>query len=67
MGKTSARTLQYPAMKALDAKSSTDLLEPEAERGGPTDGEAMSAVVCELADRTQLNVWAPTLSRTLVQ
>jgi hypothetical protein len=67
MGKKSVRTVQYPAMKALDAKSITDLLEPEAERGGPTDGEGMSAVVCELADRTQLNVWAPTLSRTLVQ
>jgi hypothetical protein len=67
MGKKSARTVQYPAMKALDAKSITDLLEPEIERGGPTDGEAMSAVVCELTDRTQLNVWRPTLSRALVR
>jgi len=67
MGKPSARTVQYPAMKVLDGKSIADLLEPEAERGGPTDGQAMSAVVCELADRTQLNIWAPTLSRALVQ
>ena len=67
MGKTPARTIQYPAMKALDGKSIADLLEPEAERGGPTDGQAMSAAVCELADRTQLNVWTPALSRALVQ
>ena len=67
MGKPSARTVQYPAMKAIDDKSIADLLEPETERGGPTDGQAMSAVVCELADRTQSNVWAPTLSRALVQ
>jgi hypothetical protein len=32
-------------MKALDVNSVADLLEPEAERGGPTDGQAMSAVV----------------------
>ena len=67
MGKPSARTVQHPAMKALDDKSIADLLEPETERGGPTDGQAMSAVVSELADRTQSNVWVPTLSRALVQ
>jgi hypothetical protein len=67
MGKTPARPVQYPAMKAIDLKSIADLLEPEAERGGPTDGQAMSAVVCELADRTQLNIWTPTLSHALVQ
>lgn len=67
IGKPSARTAQYSAMKALDDKGIADLLEPEAERGGPTDGQAMSAVVCELADRTQFNVWGPVLSRVLVQ
>ena len=54
-------------MKALDVKTIADLLEPEAERGGPTDGQAISAVVCELADRTQFDNWAPNLSRALVQ
>lgn len=67
MGKPSSRTAQYPAMKALDVKTIADLLEPEAERGGPTDGQAISAVVCELADRTQFDNWAPNLSRALVQ
>jgi hypothetical protein len=67
MGRKSARTGQYPAMRALDGKSIADLLEPEAEHRGPTDGQAMSAVVSELADRTQLNVWAPILSHVLVQ
>jgi hypothetical protein len=36
MAKTPARTIQYPAMKALDVNNVADLLEPEAERGGPT-------------------------------
>jgi hypothetical protein len=42
-----------PAMKEVDRQSIVSLLEPEAARGGPTDNRAMSAVVCELADRTQ--------------
>jgi hypothetical protein len=67
MGKTPARQEQYPAMKRLDAAVVRDLLEPEAERGGPTDNQAMSAVASELADRSQFNNWSPTLTRTLIQ
>jgi hypothetical protein len=67
MGKTPARTTQFPAMKTLTDRSITELLEPEPKRRGPTDGRAISAVVCELADRTQLNVWTPTLDRALVR
>ena len=66
-GETVVTDGAYPAMKPLDVKTIADLLEPEAERGGPTDGQAISAVVCELADRTQVNVWDPTLGRTLVR
>jgi hypothetical protein len=66
MAKTPARRDQYPAMKKLDPGSISDLLEPEAGRGGPTDNQAMSAVASELADRTQFDVWSPTLSGTLV-
>lgn len=40
-------------MKEVDRQSIVSLLEPDAARGGPTDNRAMSAVVCELADRTQ--------------
>ena len=46
-------------MKEVDRQSTVSLLEPEAARGGPTDNQAMSAVGCELADRTQFNNWAP--------
>jgi hypothetical protein len=66
-GKTPARQDQYPAMKRLDPAVMRDLVEPEAERGGPTDNQAMSAVASELADRSQFNNWSPTLTRTLIQ
>ena len=67
MGKAPARSAQYPAMKVLDGRSIAALLEPEAERGGPTDNQAMTAVVSELADRTHFDNWAPTLTSVLVR
>lgn len=67
MAKTPARRDQYPAMKKLDRASILAFLEPEAERGGHSDAQAMSAVASELADRTQFDTWSATLSRVLVQ
>jgi hypothetical protein len=67
MGKAPARVTQYPAMKALDGRTIVALLEPESERGGPTDNQAMSAVASELADRTHFDNWAPTVSSVLAR
>ena len=65
MAKKPSRAIQHPAGKKLDRKTIRELLEPEDSEGGPTDKEGMTAVVCELADRTYRNDWSPVLTRVL--
>ena len=65
MGKKSSHPIQYPAGRRIDAKIVRNLLEPEAQNGGPTDKQGMTAVACELADRTYHNKWAPVLAHVL--
>jgi hypothetical protein len=65
MGKKPSVAIQYPAGKKLDRKVIRELLEPEDSEGGPTDKQGMTAVVCELADRTYRNDWSPALSHVL--
>ena len=59
--------VQSPAGRRLDRQVIRDLVEPEAKDGGPTDKQGMTAVACELADRTYRKNWTPVLTRTLVQ
>jgi hypothetical protein len=67
MGKEPSREIQYPAGRKIDLKVIRELVEPEADEGGPTDAQGMSAVVGELADRTHANNWAPVLTQVLIQ
>jgi hypothetical protein len=67
MGKKPSREVQHPAGKRLERQLIRALLEPEAENGGPTDIQGMTAAACELADRTYSKDWAPVLTRVLVQ
>jgi hypothetical protein len=65
MGKKPALAVQSPAGRRLDRKAMRDLVEPEAEDGGPTDTQGVSAVACELADRTYHKTWTPVLNSIL--
>jgi hypothetical protein len=67
MGKRPSRGIQYPAGRKISQEVIRDLVEPVAKDGGPTYKEGMTAVACELADRTYRNNWAPVLTRVLVQ
>jgi hypothetical protein len=67
MGKKPSREIQNPAGRRIDSGGVWDLIEPEPADGGPTDAQGMRAVVCELADRTYNNNWAPVLTHILVQ
>jgi hypothetical protein len=67
MGKKPSREVQVPAGRRLDREVIGDLVEPEDDNGGPSDKQGMTAVACELADRTYLKNWAPVLNRVLVQ
>jgi hypothetical protein len=67
MGRRPSRVVQCPAGQRLDRQVIRDLLEPEAKDGGPTDKQGMTAVACELADRTYRKKWTPVLTQTLVR
>ncbi|HZO51485.1 MAG TPA: hypothetical protein VFB63_02150 [Bryobacteraceae bacterium] len=67
MGKKPSREVQYSAGRKLDRGVVRDLVEAEAEEGGPTDKEGMIAVACELADRTNYDNWSPVLTQILLQ
>jgi hypothetical protein len=66
MGSKLSRPVQFPAGTRLDRRTIRDYLESENTEGGPTDKQGMSAAVCELADRTYRNNWAPVLEKGLV-
>lgn len=66
MGKKPTQSIQFPAGKRLQRETIRNFLEPKDSSGGPTDKQAMTAAVCELADRTYRNEWAPVLERVLV-
>jgi hypothetical protein len=66
MGRPPSTVIQFPALQKISRGNIRELLEPEASEGGPTDKQGMSAAVCELADRTQFNVWSPVLERVLI-
>jgi pimeloyl-ACP methyl ester carboxylesterase len=65
MGKRPSREVQNPAGRKLDRASIADLVEPEADAGGPTDAQGMTAAASELADRTYSKTWAPVLTKVL--
>jgi hypothetical protein len=67
MGKEASREIQYPARLKISREVIGDLVEPVAKEGGPTVKEGMTAVACELADRTYENNWAAVLTGVLVQ
>jgi hypothetical protein len=67
MGRRPSRGVQNPAGRKLDRASIANMVEAEADAGGPTDREGMTAAACELADRTQTQTWTPTLAKPLVQ
>jgi hypothetical protein len=67
MGRKPSREVQYPAGRKINRGVIRDLVEPADKNGGPTDREGMTAVVCELADRTYFKNWARVLTRVLVQ
>jgi hypothetical protein len=67
MGRPPSGAVQNPAGRKLDRRGIANLVEPEADAGGPTDVEGMTAAACELADRTQTKTWTPTLTKPLVQ
>ena len=52
----SALFILFPVARPL---FSAEFLEPEESDGGPTDKQGMSAAACELAGRTQSNIWSP--------
>ena len=61
------RSVQNPAGRKLDRASIANMVEAEADAGGPTDREGMTAAACELADRTQTHTWTPALTGPIVQ
>ena len=65
MAKKPSRAIQNPAGQKINRKTIRELLEPEADDGGPTDRQAMTAAACELADRTYHNNWAAVLNQVL--
>jgi hypothetical protein len=67
MGRKPSRVVQSPAGRRLNRRAMRDLAEPEDKDGGPTDKQGMTAVACELADRTYRKNWTPVLNRILVQ
>lgn len=67
MGKKPSHKVQSPAGRRLDRRVIGDLVEPEDKDGGPTDKQGMTAVACELADRTYRKKWTPVLNRILTQ
>lgn len=67
MGKRPSREVQNQAGRKLDRASIANLVEPEADAGGPTDAQGMAAAACELADRTYTKTWVPVLDKVLVR
>jgi hypothetical protein len=67
MGRKPSHDVQFPAGRRLDRGLIRNSLEPEADDGGPTDNQGMTAAACELADRTYFKNWAPVLNRVLLQ
>jgi len=67
MGRKMAREVQYPAGRRLDRQDILTLVEPEETAGGPSDAQGMAAAACELADRTNRNVWESVLPKVLIQ
>jgi hypothetical protein len=67
MAKRPSREIQNAAGGKVNREIMRNLVEPEAKNGGPTDTQGMTAVACELADRTYRNDWAPTLTGLLVE
>jgi len=67
MGTRPSRGVQNPAKHKLDRASIADHVEPEADAGGPTDAQGMTAAACELADRTYTKTWVPLLDKVLVR
>jgi hypothetical protein len=67
MGKKPSHEVQALAGRRLDRTVIRDLVEPEDKDGGPTDKQGISAMACELADRTYRKNWTPVLNRILVQ
>jgi hypothetical protein len=65
MGKRPSRGVQNPAGRKLDRASIADLVEPEADAGGPTDAQRMAAAA--RADRTYSKTWTPELDKVLVR
>ena len=66
MGKSSATVVQNPAGKRFDRSEIIAAVEP-IPPDGPTSAEAMTAAVCELADRVQTKSWSETLSKTIFE
>lgn len=59
--------VQNPPGRKLDRASIADLVEPEADAGGPTDAQGMAAAARELADRTYSKTWTSVLDKVLVR
>jgi hypothetical protein len=64
MGKMPPRVIQHPPELRSNEKPSRILWNRRALKG-PTDKEGITAAVCELADRTHRNYWAPVLAKVL--
>jgi hypothetical protein len=67
MGGPPSRTVQNPAGRRVDRASIATLVEAEADAGGPTDAQGMTAAALELADRTHDQAWTPVLNEVLVR
>jgi hypothetical protein len=67
MSRRPSREVQNPAGRKLDRAGIAALVEPEADAGGPTDAQGMTAAASELADRTYSKTWAPVLNKVLVR
>ena len=67
MGKPPSREVQNPAGRRPDRASIAGLVEAEAEAGGPTDTQGMTAAALELADRTHTHTWTAILTDVLVR
>jgi len=67
MGGPPSRAVQNPAGRRLDRAGIAGLVEAEANAGGPTDAQGMTAAALELADRTHTRTWTPSLNDVLVR
>ncbi len=67
MGKPLSRRVQNPAGRNLDRANIADLVEPEPDDGGPTDGKGMVEASREHADREHSKTWTAVLDRLLVR